>query len=166
MSMKWIFKAGLLGSLVGLLHCSPAEDRTDRTALAREMRARKLKRVTDSQLMAAAMEEGSKAAAQLSSILYIPPSGNCDSVRINGALKSEVITDYRFICRSETDLPPKIAAVWQAYQYNLKQNIALSENIQKLEDGNLLYTVPIVQKGNFVGMWSIILSKKEIIRRL
>jgi hypothetical protein len=152
--------------LIFLAACGQREDHTDRIALAKEMRGRKLKRVTDAQVMGLAAEEGIRAVSQLQPLLVIPASGNCDSIRINGALQSEVITEYRFVCRETPDLHPKAREVWKAYNYNVQQNIAIAENIQKLGNEQLLYTAPVHHQGKFIGMWSIILDKKEIIRRL
>lgn len=149
-----------------LTACGPQEDHTDRVALAKEMRGRKLKRVTDAQIMSLAAEEGIKAVAQLQPLLTVPESGDCDSIRINGALQNEVVADYRFICRPMPDMHPKALEIWNAYNYNVQQNIAIGENIQKLENGQLLYTAPVMHNGKFIGMWSIVLDKKEMIRRL
>ncbi|MCS7019909.1 MAG: hypothetical protein RMJ87_12605 [Cytophagales bacterium] len=152
---------------VCLIACTPQQDHTDRTALAKEMRGRKLKRVTDAQVISMAAEEGMRVVAQLKPLLVIPASGNCDSIRINGMLKNEVVAEYRFVCRPEPNMPSKVLEVWKAYTYNAQHNLTVAENIQKLDDPQLLlYTSPVVHNGKFIGMWSIVLSKKEMIRRL
>ncbi len=152
--------------LVFLVACGEREDRTDRNALAQEMRGRKLKRVTEAQIMGLAAEEGIRAVSQLQPLLIIPASGNCDSIRINGTLTNKVVVEYRFVCRQTPDLHPKAQEIWEAYNYNVQQNIAIAENIQKLDNKQLLYTSPIHHQGKFIGMWSIVLDKKEMIRRL
>ena len=146
--------------------CSVPEDRIDRSALAKEMRGRKLKRVTDAQIIGLAAEEGAKIVSRLEPLLIIPADGNCDAIRINGLLQSEIVSEYQFICREEPDMHPKTLEVWRAYCHNVEQNIAIGENIQKLGTEQLLYTKPLVREGKLIGMWSIVLDKKEMIRRL
>lgn len=157
---------GLLSVFLTAACSTPQEDRTDRTALAKEMRGRKLKRVTDAQVISMAAEEGLNAVARLQPLLIIPPSGACDSIRIKGALENEVIVEYRFVCRPEPNLPAKAREIWNAYTYNVAQNIPIGDNVQKLDNQQLLYTSPVMREGKFIGMWYIVLDKKEMIRRL
>lgn len=73
--------------------------------------------------------------------------------------------------------------ILSAYSYNVEQNLEISHNVQRLDDENYLYTKPIflddslkkelaVQQqsisdtAHFLGMWSIKLSKKEIIQNM
>ena len=60
----------------------------------------------------------------------------------------------------------KEASLWEAYQYNISKGLPLEDNVQKLGDSALLYTVPIQQADSLTGMWSIAFEKRAIVSEL
>lgn len=72
--------------------------------------------------------------------------------------------------------------LWDAYWYNVENGLAVNDNVQKINEEAYLYTKPVMftpelrkklsggkdtpLDTDFLGMWSIQLSKKEIIQAL
>jgi hypothetical protein len=58
--------------------------------------------------------------------------------------------------------------LFEAYEYNVQNNIALTTNIQKLPSGGLLYTAPIAGEPEggspMKGMWSIRFDRPGLMR--
>lgn len=147
-------------------------DKNDRSALANEMRGRKVKRVTDGELLAAALSEGKTIATKLDKIVLSqvshPDSLNCDLNHYLEAAEMQLIflKSFKIICATTPKLSQKEKEIWEAYEKNSAEPQNLLENIQKLGDSELLYTAPIVIDGRFVAIWSIILDKRELIKNL
>lgn len=78
--------------------------------------------------------------------------------------------------------------ILKAYLYNVERNLEINHNVQRIDDESYLYTKPVIFNDNhkkeltahqqpisdtvssdtarFLGMWSIKLSKKEIIQNM
>jgi hypothetical protein len=158
----WVFLlAGVLGA------CMPERrERQQSEALQQEMRSKKLKRLTQSQIITACQKEGEHLASQLANVLDVGPGTSCDSVRLVGTVSSPVLLDYDFLCLGQAEAPAheKARLVWEAYQQSAKTNQPVSENLQKLDDNTMLYTVPVQARGKLLGMWSIVMDRREIIK--
>jgi hypothetical protein len=163
--MKTILWLLLLAGALGA--CMPERrERQHGEALQQEMRSKKLKRLTQSQIIAACQKEGIHLASQLAKILDLGPGTGCDSIRLVGTVSSPVLLDYDFLCLGQAEPPThaKARLVWEAYQQSAKNNQPVSENLQKLDDNTMLYTVPVQSGGRLLGMWSIVMDRREIIK--
>ncbi|HEY9117786.1 MAG TPA: hypothetical protein VIN11_08165, partial [Roseivirga sp.] len=61
-------------------------------------------------------------------------------------------------------LTGKAKQLFEAYDYNRKNNLSSEANVQQLDEGKtLLYTKPIIHNDSTLGMWSILFSRKEIV---
>ena len=83
--------------------------------------------------------------------------------------KNNMVKDFRLypVSPDTTAKYPKEKSLWEAYQYNLENNIKQEDNIQAFEDSLFLYTRPLTVKkdtsDSLKGMWSLVLSKKQLI---
>lgn len=102
------------------------------------------------------------------------------------SLTKKYKADIRWI--SPEDTANRQLSTWEeqilsAYNYNIAQNLEIGHNVQRLDDENYLYTKPVflddipekelteqqqstLDSARFLGMWSIKLSKKEIIQNM
>jgi hypothetical protein len=153
--------------LVALAGCGPSEDKTNREALAKEIKGRKLKRITDAQVMEASFMEGKKIAEKLNKLIILDSVGTCESARFQGSLSASALLRYDFVCsQAQADaLPAKAKEVWEAYK-NGGADARGSDNVQKLSPNEVLYTTPLFTNEHFVGMWLVVLDKKELIRQM
>ncbi|MCU0448224.1 MAG: hypothetical protein MUC97_00070 [Bernardetiaceae bacterium] len=157
--------------LLGLLApaCMPERrERTQTEALQGEMRAKKLKRLTKSQITAACQAEGELLAQQLAEIMPLDSPFVCAKARFTAAINAPTLADYDFICSDSVAqaLGGKPLQVWQAYQTAQQQKLPLGPNLQQLSDSLMLYTVPVQRGPALLGMWNIVISKPQVIRQL
>ncbi len=139
--------------------------------LGEERQNRQVKRVTEQQLVQIVFERGQKFAGELNQNLAAESKDleKIDCARlIFEALPKEMdyVSSYRLVCDSTSQMLSKEKQIWEAYQQNWKQKLPLDENLQKIDLQTWLFTAPFFHKGNFVGMWSVILNRKELIKSL
>lgn len=82
---------------------------------------------------------------------------------------------------TQLQLSPLEQQLWEAYWYNIENDLPVNHNVQKIDDESYLYTHPEIlnpelrkklpgsesfTKGPFLGMWSIKLAKRELIRAM
>ncbi len=145
--------------------CMPERnERQQSTALQREMRSKKLKRLSQSAIMAACNQEGKLLANQLATILVVDRYFSCDSLNLTGMITSPVLIEYDFVCDDQKDLPAKTKLVWEAYRESANKREPLSDNLQKIGSDQMLYTSPVQFEGRLLGMWAILMDKREIIK--
>jgi len=180
----------LWGACLPFLYSCHTEERVGNTAaLAREMKAMKIKRVTPAQLSAAIYRLGEKIAAEASDSLetvlnaYPATDSLCktpeDFTGIK-ALEKRYGIAIRLVHAKDTanpQLDPKEQSLLHAYLYNIRNNLPLSSNLQQLNDTLTLYQAPIASghpwfsrckdaAGPPLAIWHVLLSHKEVIRRL
>jgi hypothetical protein len=159
---SYLFPLLTLALLAG---CMPERrERQQSPALQTEMRTKKLKRLSQAEITAACLEEGKHLASELNAVLVLGNGVACDSARMVGMVRSAVLVDYDFVCNDQASMPEKAKQVWTAYQESLKNNLPVGDNLQKMGDTLMLYTVPVQNEGRFVGMWSIVMDKREVIK--
>lgn len=118
--------------------------RVDTQGMAQEMRDRKIKHVTPSQLTTLANLWGNRITEQLNEDLLTSLQ--------NPALLDSLQRAYGATIRFETlgvlarpGLDPKARDVYEAYQYTARQRQVPDPNVQKLQgDTLLLYTAPVL----------------------
>jgi hypothetical protein len=137
-----------------LLACS--NQKIDTSQVQKEMEAREIKVVSDAQILEKAMEIGNALAKGF--LLEETETGleaKVDSTKAN--------VSFYFFDRGEQPTGKELA-VFKAYDYNRKNSVASTSNVQKLDNGQtLLYTTPMVHQQQIVGMWSVKLSRKEVV---
>lgn len=208
-------------TFISLVGCGEKRSTVERKALEEEMRDREIKKVSEVEITEAALQRGALLADTAQKILA---SALASQIQQNGveeaiefchtnayplidSLASLHHTSIRRVslkARNPKNRPDALeAALLDAYQYNIENDIPLNENVQEIEDGYILYSKPILLQnplclnchgeigedispkvnekisslypddqahgyrlGEFRGMWSIKLSKKEIVKAL
>jgi hypothetical protein len=168
--MTWHRCFYLLGWLALLLPaCMPERrERTQTEALRGEMRAKKLKRLTKSQITAACQAEGELLARQLAEIMPLDSPFVCAKAQFTAVVNAPTLVDYDFICSDSAAqaLGGKPLQVWQAYQTAQRQSLPVGPNLQQMGDTLVLYTVPVQRGPVLLGMWQIFINKPQVIRQL
>ena len=134
--------------------------RMDTSGMAREMKDRKIKHVTPSQLTTLADLWGSRIAQQLNQDF---PTSMQDPAQIDSLEKAygATIRFETFEVLNRADLDPKAREVYEAYQYTARQRQVADPNVQKLQNGaDLLYTAPVVFSPEISTRWQA-LSDRE-----
>lgn len=190
--MKYIF----ILSIFFLAACNQAREQVDQQAVRKEMEQREIKRVLPGEIMDAAYRQGDTIATMTQQQLLDQyqhadsTSGLAEFFRIQVSNYTDVLTkkyqaDIRWISPEDTtnqQLSSWEKQILSAYIYNVAQHLEVSHNVQHLADENYLYTKPVFlddtlkkeleeqqltsDSAQFLGMWSIKLSKKVIIQNM
>ena len=156
--------------LIHLTACDEIKKRQNSKALQEEARNRKLKRVTKGQIQEAALWEGKQISEKLQDIFLAqqPDSSQLDcEIAKNLQLKNDVLIKHTLYCQKSALMSAKEMQIWEAYQYNQNtQPLQLGENLQKLNEDEFLFTVPLMHQNKFSGMWVIVLSKRAIVQKI
>jgi hypothetical protein len=176
--------------LLTLLGCNTEERVGNTKELAQEMKAMKIKRVTDAQLVSTVDEWGKQMASvarkALEKELARNPAQagtlcqNPGSLPLIAALDKEYGVKIQLMGPEDvknTALSAKERELLDAYLYNAENNLPQSDNVQKLNDTLLVYNAPLPadsqistecfknQKVSFA-VWRILFDKKMVIRKL
>lgn len=130
--------------LLTLLTTGCEYKRMDTSGMAREMKDRKIKHVTPSQLTTLADLWGGRIAGYLNQNL-VPALQNPAQIDSLQQAYGATIRFETFAVLRRPDLDPKAREVYEAYQYTARQRQVPDPNVQKIQDGAaLLYTAPVV----------------------
>jgi hypothetical protein len=139
-------------ALLVLMSCGdPGEQQANRQKLMEGLDDHKIKRITEDQILSAAYQEGEKLVIQLDSL--------------NNAVHHQSIKLITFET-PVSELSEHESALFEAYQYSAGQGQDLNQNVQVIDDQSLLYTHPLVRDNELLGMWSLLLDRKTLIRDL
>ncbi len=169
-----------------------AQEGIDREAVKKEMAQREIKHVLPAEVVEAAYEQGKLLAEEAQEIVLSTYRKNADAVDFPQFARAKTSIDSLAAARnteihwipagtdtSANRLGAMERQVWDAYLYNVENQLPLDDNVQKIGDEHFLYTRPLTmspelrkqlpgaeptQENDFLGMWSIKLAKKEIIR--
>lgn len=151
-----------------VLSCGQADMQRKSEEFRKEMKSKNLKRLTLGQIQTAAYEEAKSIAVRLEGILLSQIDTNnfsCEDAK-NIQFQNESLISFKLYCQKSSEMPEKEQQIWDAYQSNIKQNLPIGDNLQKLGEKEFLYSAPLFIKNQYKGVWSIVLSKKEIIRKM
>ncbi len=155
--------------LIFLLSCGDvAEKQAIRNKTKDGLRDHRIVRITEDQIINEAFIQGDNIIRQLEQqskdFEYwqtVDGQSVLDSInRSIGHLGFFVIS----VAESPEKLSKEETALLEAYQYSSENGQDIHENLQSIEGDYLLFTLPISREGVFVGMWSLRLSKKNLIR--
>jgi hypothetical protein len=152
--------------LITVFLLTQCDKRPDTRGYKEELKDRELMRVTAGQLDQFVMNKAKLIVDSLEKITKVP--------EINPLAKAFIDTisvKYKIQVEAKqlSDLPKasKAYQLLDAYGYNMKNNIANEDNIQKLSGADtLLFTRAIVIKDSLWGMWMVSMPKKEMIKRI
>lgn len=156
--------------------------------LATEIKASKIVRVTNIQLIYTVDEWGKKISklsqkSLLEALAKNPENASelCadpSKVAIIGALEKEYGVKISLLSATDTsniNLNKKEQELLQAYLYSAKSNASLSDNVQPLGDTTVVYNVPadlqicktcMGDKTPSFALWRLLFDKKEILRKV
>lgn len=177
----------LVAIILSVLACD--RGRIDTSEFAKELEDRKIKHVSQGKIVSQAMTSGKVITDTL--IKKIRESNlrsiSCD---IHKLPLTEVL-ERDFDCKiylynsdlQQNGLEIAEKEILDAYLYNIENKLAVEANTQNLKNGFWLYTLPVtynvpsdticigqngkpVKNGDIIGMWSIKLSEKALIRKV
>jgi hypothetical protein len=194
----------ILGISVVFVSCQPNGERNDSKAVAREMRSRKIRRITDAQILNKTNELGEKVITSYQvnwSKKADSSMSSCVPFFEAFAKAQEKGVQVRRLPFAAKSLSKAFGSIetqlFEAYRYNVANNIALTPNVQKSGDTAMFYTAPLLldascmkchgeqgaavqalqkkypndtltnfKSGQAIGIWSVRLSKPEIILQI
>ena len=160
----------ILFSISALFLCACGQMDTQRKseAFKQERKAREIKKITDGQIQTAAYEEGKSLHTRLEGILLSQIDSNnfdCETYK-EIQFKNEVLVSFKLYCDKNQEMNDKEVQIWDAYQKNRQQQLSVGDNLQKLNDAEFLYSAPFYLNNQYKGIWSIVMNKREIIRKI
>ena len=166
--------------------------RIDTRAAVKELKERQVKRITPTQFTAQVDEWGHIIVDSLSKNLAINLEKRALIDSLSSKYRVEISTGSPINLQNPT-FGKKVNEILDAYQYNAEKHLPQTDNIQKSDDEKFFfYTEPIIlktqfdglkktqiesigkiakldslsfrKKGDFMGLWLIKFSKKEVVR--
>lgn len=176
----------LILASAGMISGCRSEDRVRNSqALASEIRSSKIKRITSAELATALHDAGQKIAVLATKSLdknTAYPAGciPVDSIKELDAVRHKMGVKIELLFAEDsasTDLFPKETDLLKAYHYQAVRGLALSDNLQKINDSLTIYYAPLKPGSAALkncekaasspfALWRIVLNQKEIIKNL
>ena len=115
--------------------CSVKQADMDVEKVKEEINSRKIRRVTDAEIVQAAYDSGKTIIEKV----------DLDQTSCNESinLENELVLSCSLVCDDAVLEDEKEKQIWSAYQYNFENGLEMADNIQKSGDAVLLYTLPI-----------------------
>lgn len=175
---------GWLAVLFWMFTSCNSNERVDNSGdLAREIKSAQIKRITPAELAGLLNATGKKTAAKATESLHaaIESTGECADLqaKIDAATRQNGVEVELLYAKdtSNTTLFSKENDLLLAYDYQRRQEMPLSDNLQKINDTLTVYYAPLptdsplFQKceeasGSAFAIWRVVLNQKEIIRTL
>lgn len=166
--------------------------RIDTTAAVKELHEREVKRITPAQFTAQVDEWGKVIVDSLNENLVKSLENKVLIDSLSNKYRVEISSGSPLKLKNPA-LGDKINQILDAYQYNAERHLEQIDNIQKSDDEKFFYyTAPILfknqfeglkkakieelgkigkldslafrKKGDFIGLWMVKFSKKEVVR--
>lgn len=166
--------------------------RIDTTAAVKELHEREVKRITPAQFTAQVDEWGKVIVDSLNENLAKNIENKVLIDSLSSKYRVEIYSGSPLKLKNPV-FGDKVNQILDAYQYNAERHLEQIDNIQKSDDENFFYyTAPILfknqfnglkkgkieelgkigkldslafrKKGDFIGLWLIKFSKKEVVR--
>ncbi|PWK29017.1 hypothetical protein LV89_00571 [Arcicella aurantiaca] len=182
----------LITSICLLLTSCDFSKRIDTTAAVKELHEREVKRITPAQFTAQVDEWGKVIVDSLNKNFGKNLENNVLIDSLSNKYRVEISLGSPLKLKNPA-LGEKINQILDAYQYNAERHLEQIDNIQKSDDEKFFYyTAPILfknqfeglkkakieelgkigkldsltsrKKGDFIGLWMIKFSKKEVVR--
>lgn len=147
-----------------------SEKQANRQMIKDGIKDHQLKRVTEDQIITAAYDQGNiivKQLEQLSKELSYWQTSEGLSV-MDSITMATGHDGFRLIFVNELShtLRNEETALIEAYEYSSDNGQPVHQNVQNIDGQSLLFTSPLSKDDKFLGMWSLYLSRKTLIRNL
>jgi len=146
------------------------EQRANHEKLREGIEQHEIKRITGDQIMAAAYLKGNTVLTPFLNEPIKPPSywqgmgkEHIDTLIVNKLIEVNCISLDQI---GEAIFSDTQNQILDAYSYSFEQDQALTENVQVLNDTIFWYTKPYVYQDSVLGIWSVSLNKKDLIKEL
>jgi len=143
----------------------------DAESVNEQIENRKIKRVTDSELVSFASSRAQPIADSLFKTLPLEQDlCSRNGFQVSNPEDAALIDSVLVRCQATPNFTTKEYQVWQAYEYSAKNDLSFEENIQILNEQQILYTKPFkadTETGNGKGfaVLSLYMSRKELIKQ-
>ncbi len=142
---------------------SCGNQKIDTTKAREEMEDREIKVVSDAEIIERAMEIGKLLSENFKLEVILEPFSDTYVINTDFGPDS-VYQKHRYLFDDPEDLSGKRLQIFEAYLYNRENGIVSEANIQKLDDGKMLYyTSPMKADSIVVGMWAIEIPRKKVV---
>ncbi len=142
----------------------------DRNAFKSEMEDREVMRVTQGQINGYAFKKGKMVLDSLQKSNIPFGDTQFSSIPFKLWLEKEMNFKINQLIKQQIDTNSKLYIVYQAYQYNMSNNIANEDNLQKIGEDKLIITRPIIEnignKPTLKGLIVVEMPKKELIKKM
>ncbi|TAF64263.1 MAG: hypothetical protein EAZ55_11780 [Cytophagales bacterium] len=138
----------------------PFENGYDRKAIAQEVKNRKIKKISEGQLLEFTQTLGNQLVVLLEK---------------NDAKAQELLQKYEtkanfFLFKGENKkfVFSKEKEILEAYQYNIEKGLPIESNIQNIvKEQIIVFNAPYQDKnGKVVGMWSIHFPRSQVVKNV
>lgn len=140
----------------------------DRNAFKKEMENREVMRVTPGQLNNFALKKGKLILDSLQSANLMDDDSILSNLPFKLWLESEM--NFRISTLSETniDKKSKLFTLFDAYKYNVENNISSEDNLQKIGEDTICYSRPIFNKNTkkLDKILIVKMPKKDLIMKM
>ncbi len=159
--------------------CDNNDSAIDTRAIKEEIGNRKIKKVSELQILEASFVKGRELidtlSVQKNDLKHTGESDTLDKQYRLGAMqplveslqqanKAEIKKVIATDLNSATTRKPE-KEIFEAYQYNVAQGLKVDDNVQ-IMDRYVFYSSPILDSGELKGMWSIYFDKSEIVKAI
>lgn len=159
--------------------CENGNDSIDTGAVRKEMSERKIKKISEIEILEASLSKGKKVIDSLNlEKSKTEESSSIDSLnqQYRMGVMQPVVDILQQINKAEIKkiIPSDLSTqsirqtekkIFEAYDYNISQGMRVDDNVQIL-DKYVFYSSPILDNGELKGMWSIYFDKGEIVKSL
>ena len=132
------------------LSCQGQLSKEQRDEMREAREQREIKRLTDQEIVQAALETGRYIRDE------IAKGNTIDSLL---TLYAARVSNFR----DSVNMAPLELEIWEAYQAGWEMDQSLNDNVQRAYPDFLYYTYPIIKNDSLMGMTSIRISRKELI---
>ena len=158
-------RTGLALTLILLIaiSCDKKLPEEEQQKLQKEANERKIQRITNQEIIDIVQSKG----RELESIV----AKNSLDEEANIALKKYLGAEHQVQYAGSTEIKTgMLREIMEAYLFSIAEGNPVGTNLQELEDGNFLYSIPNVSDSAGItilnGVWQIELSKKHLIQEI
>ncbi|MDW7690616.1 hypothetical protein R9C00_22345 [Flammeovirgaceae bacterium SG7u.111] len=160
----FLFTLLFLGSVLAISSCKyESETNMNSEEMEQERQVRAFKKLSAGEISEAAFEKGKEIKELILSKKDSFSIDDChkDFQNLLDEKTSDLVIEAKIVCDAADLKEEKAKMVWEAYTYNIQNEIALEDNLQEI-NGSFYYTIPKMMEGN-LSILLIKIDKKKLI---